>query len=137
MNLETAHRELETLMQSLNLPVEVLYENIGDYSFSDLPENIFQGENNFIRFGVEIANSQRLELNPNPASKESGAILLDIYLLKGTGVRELYKLLDLLDEQFKHNDLLGIELRERTKIGNFKIGKWVLYSYQYSFYFCN
>ncbi|EOV8094043.1 TPA: hypothetical protein NGR52_004198 [Vibrio parahaemolyticus] len=137
MNLETAHRELETLMQSLNLPVEVLYENIGDYSFSDLPENIFQGENNFIRFGVEIANSQRLELNPNPASKESGAILIDIYLLKGTGVRELYKLLDLLDEQFKHNDLLGIELRERTKIGNFKIGKWVLYSYQYSFYFCN
>lgn len=137
MNLEQAHLEIETLVNSIEFPVQVLFENVGEYSFSDLPSTLFEGEENFIRFSVDMGGSQRLELNPNPASKENGFINFDIYLLNGTGTRELYKLLDLLDKHFKHSSLSGIELRERNKVGNFKIGKWLLYSYQYSYYFCN
>lgn len=136
MDLESAHRQVEELVSAIPLGVPVLYENVSDYNFADLPNSLFDGDSTFVRASVEISDSRRLEINPNPASFENGFIEFDIYLKAGYGVRELYKLLDLIESDIKHKTINGINIRERSKVGDFKVGKWVLYSYQYHFVFC-
>lgn len=137
MNLEQAHQFVESRILQMPLTVPVIIENTGDYLISDLPKKVFESDDNFIRFGVELNASQRLELGTNPASKEMGFINVDIYIKRDSGTREIYKYLDIIDVDLKQVSDGGIEFRERNKLGNFKIGKWIMYSYQYSFYFCN
>lgn len=135
MNLELAHQQLEQSCRDLVLGIPITYENVDDFDFSSLPEHLLDGDTNFVRTSAEVLGSRRLEINPNPASEESGVLSFDIFIKSGHGVRSVYKALDILDLNFKHKTINGIHFGDRRKISAFRVGGWAVYSYQYHFVF--
>ena len=131
MSLEQVHTDLETYINSADLAgFPLTFENIEDSA-------LFLGDAKFVGFAVEFLKASRLEINPNPNKRENGILVFDIYLPKGSGTREAYKLLDKLDTAVLHKTRAGVYFQERLKIGEYKIGKWQVYTYSYAFMFAN
>lgn len=130
MSLEQVHADLESYIEAADLNgIALTFDNVEASSF-------FLASDKFVAFSVEFLRATRLEINPNPNTREEGVLTYNIHLPKGTGAREAYKFLDQMDAAILHKTRAGVYFQERRKIGEYKIGKWQVYTYQYAFMFC-
>lgn len=129
MSLAKVHEDLETYIAAADLGgVPITFDNVDDSAY-------FLGEDAFTCFAVKFLLATRLEINPDPHTREDGVLTFDIHLPDGTGAREAYKFLDKVDAAVLHKTRAGVYFSERRKIGEYKIGKWAVYSYQFAFIF--
>lgn len=130
MSLAVVHQDIETYIGAADLGGFLLsFDNVED-------SPLFQNESKFVLFEVEFLEATRLEINPNPNTREDGVLTFDIHLPAGSGAREAYKFLDKMDVAVLHKTRAGVYFTKRVKVGEYKIGKWSVYTYQYAFIFC-
>ena len=95
------------------------------------------GDENYISFVVRHVIGTRLEINPNSPKRERGYIEVKVHIIGGTGVRELYNVLDKLDQSVLHKTINGTYIINRQYSGRYIAGKFLVYAYQYEYQFCN
>ena len=130
MSLEQVHADLESYINSADLAgFPLTFNNVGDCELS-------LGSANFARACVDFLQAVRFEVNPNPHTREDGVLTFDIYIPQDTGSRDVYKFLDKADAAVLHKTRAGVYFTERRKVGEYKVGKWAVYTFLYPFIFC-
>lgn len=131
MSLAQVHEDLETYISSADLGgISLTFENVEDSAY-------FLANSKFVGLSIEFLQATRLEVNPDPNKRENGLFTFDVYIPQGTGTREVYYFLDKLDVALLHKTRAGVYFQKRYKVGEYKIGKWQVYTYAYAFVFCN
>lgn len=139
MSLAQVHQDIETHLSQADLAgFKLAFENVDEIDFAT-PSNdqLMLGTENYLACAIRHIIGTRLEINPNPAKREVGTLDIKIHVSHGTGVREVYNLLDKLDDSLLYKTLNGTYFDHRQFAGKYVTGKWQVYVYQYGYWFCS
>lgn len=89
----------------------------------------------YVKLSLRLTTNEQISFNPEPRTRQRGAVQVDIYVKKGTGSKTAYLIAETVNALFMRQSISGIEFQTPNTLSPLDVVGWFRLTLRCPFYY--